>query len=129
MAKYANPKKRIEKKGLRRPATFTRDDFSLRKLQKWESKLQEMLTDHIVLNNEEEFLLNYSLAVCQFRLAIIDSRDSQPLLREIDRLENGGHNLGFQQEDLWAINRVFRDKERRELEEVYQILKTKTGAK
>lgn len=114
--------KRTERKGLRRPSF--RDNFSFKKVAKWEERFKNLLIEG---GEKANGLMEYGTVVCRFRLAVItsQSQDAQFWLREIDRLENKLHTLGFSQDDLWAINRVFRDKAREELEYFVHSLEEK----
>jgi hypothetical protein len=124
MVKYAK-QRRTEKRGLRTPSTL--DNFPQKKIQKWTEKLQDMLS-HNGLVRKDRFLLEYARTVCRFRLAVIKSEDTMPFLREINKLANRGHSFGFDQEDFQAINRIFRDKGKGELEQYCQILEAKQRA-
>jgi hypothetical protein len=125
MVKYARVK-RTEKRGLRTPSTL--DNFPQKKIQKWTERFQEILADNNLLE-KDLFLLKYAQAVCQFRLAVIGSGDSTPLLKVINGLANRGHSLGFNQEDFQAINRIFRDKGKGELEQYCRTLEARQRAK
>jgi len=125
MVKYAKAR-RTEKRGLRTPSTL--DNFPQKKIQRWTEKFQEILSNNNLLE-KDKFLLGYARAVCQFRLAVIESGNTAPFLKTINGLADNGHALGFCQEDFWAINRIFRDKSKGELEHYCQIMESRQRAK
>ena len=122
MTKHAKEKKL--KRVLGRPSPL--DAFPLEEKQKWAETLQKILDKDILLK-EDRFLLQYAQAICRFRLATITSEDTAPFWEKINNLADKGHSLGFSQEDLLAINLIFRDKGKVDLELHCQLLGVKLG--
>lgn len=128
MVKYAKPKKRTEKKGLRPLPPYTIDTFPQKKVEKGEERLKRILNGNS-LTPGGEFLRRYSLTVCRFRLAQENKQSTDAIYREICKLEEEAYDFEFKEEDLAAMNRIFREKKISELENLQEKLKEKIGAK
>jgi len=122
VAKRTEPLKRTQQKGLRPLPPRTPDVFPKRKTKRGEEEIERVLNRN-PLNLKEKFLCKYILMVCRFRLAWENKQDTSKIYREINRLEKSeAHNLGFKSEDLIALNRVLRDKNKPDLERILEKL-------
>ena len=59
MVKYAKPRKRTEKIGLRKPRASIKDDFSPKKVQKWEGR-ETFSAANIIRPNKKENILIFN---------------------------------------------------------------------
>ena len=100
------------------------DVFPQKEKQKWAENLQEILNKD-ALFEKDIFLLRYAQTTCKFRLAVVASEDTAPFWTKINDLVKEGLLLGFTREDFLAINLVFREKAKSDLEQNYQLLKVR----
>lgn len=97
------------------------------KIQNWEENLRKILTNNLT-DEESQFFLEYCLNICQLRLAVMNSKDTQFFLREIDSLlkvKDKASSLGISQERLEVINRMFRDLQYDQLQKILKELQIK----
>ena len=121
MTKHAKGKKN-KKRWLKGPSAL--GAFPREKKQKWAEGLQEILNKD-ALFEKDIFLLQYAQTICRFRLAVVVSEDTAPFWTKINDLVKEGLLFGFTQEDFLAINLIFREKGKSDLEQNYQLLKVR----
>lgn len=124
MSKHKKPLKKTVKTGLRPLPPNTIDVFSQKKIDQWEKRIDRILNGNS-LSSKDNFLLNYSLEVCRFRLAFENKEDTNAIHDRIKEIAEEVGNFELDSEDLQAINRLFRDKKKDELERLLERLESK----
>ncbi|MFH1841221.1 MAG: hypothetical protein ABH800_00345 [Candidatus Nealsonbacteria bacterium] len=108
---------RTVRKGLREVKEYKGDNFPVGKVEKWDKIIQKLLSNNAVPDEKNNFLKEYILSVCEFRI-----NKDQASYEKIRHLEDKGERIGFNIEDLGAINRVFLNRPQEELKEVIQTI-------
>lgn len=115
--KYTKPKvKRTMKRGLRPfPAPSLDRGFPQGEIDKMAKRLERILTDCRVLDEENQWIVSQALLAASFRESFREAQTNEEkneITEEIKRHGAKGHSLGFSEFEIRTINRVILEKDR-----------------
>lgn len=109
-------------RGLRPLPSQSRDDFPQIEIEKMAKRIERILADSQIPDEQGKWLIDQALLVATYRQALT-AEDKNKITRDIDHHEKKGHRLGLGEKEIRAINRVVVRKDQDDqLEEFRQRL-------
>jgi hypothetical protein len=109
-------------RGLRPLPSQSRDDFPQIEIEKMAKRIERILADSQIPDEQGKWLIDQALLVVTYRQALT-AEEKNRITRDIDHHEKKGYRLGLRKKEIRAINRVVVQKDRgNQLEEFCQRL-------